>query len=375
MLLCSRIAAPSTCLQPGAVGACRASAYLLTMLQPSPQFMTGARPLAIARWLWGVAALIVAMVVVGGITRLTESGLSITEWKPLTGAIPPLTQAQWEHAFALYKRIPEYQAFNQGMTLTGFKAIFFWEYLHRLLGRVIGLAFALPLAWFWWQGRIPAGYKPRLLALLALGALQGAIGWWMVASGLSERTDVSHLRLTVHLLTALVILAGIAWTALDLVQLHRRPLAPAARFTPLALVALALLFAQLGYGALTAGLDAGHAFASWPLMGETLFPAGALPPGAGAEEMIDNPIVVQFIHRWLAFVAAAVLVALAWRARTVGSRMWPWVVGLLALQIMLGVATLLTGVRMEIAAWHQLNAALLLLASVGAAHALGQRTG
>lgn len=343
------------------------------MLQPSPKFMTQARPAALVRWLWTVAALIVAMVVVGGITRLTESGLSITEWKPITGAVPPLTEAAWQQAFDAYKRIPEYRAFNAGMTIEGFKAIFFWEYLHRLLGRVIGLAFAAPLAWFWWKGRIPAGYKPRLLALLTLGGLQGAIGWWMVASGLSVRTDVSHLRLTVHLLTALVILAGIVWTALDLRRLVRDPLSVPARFTPLALVALVLLFAQLGYGALTAGLDAGHAFNSWPLMGETLFPAGALPAGAGGAEMVDNPIVVQFIHRWLALVAATGLAVLAWRARNAGSRVWSWVLGLVALQIALGVATLLTGVRIEVAVWHQLNAALLLVASVAAAHAVGCR--
>lgn len=343
------------------------------MLQPSPNFMTRARPLAIARWLWAVAALLVAMVVVGGITRLTESGLSITEWKPVTGAMPPLSQAEWERAFDAYKRIPEYQTINRGMTLDGFKAIFFWEYLHRLLGRVIGLAFAVPLAWFWVRKQIPAGYKPRLVALLALGGMQGAIGWWMVASGLTQRTDVSHLRLAVHLLTALVILAGVAWTALDLQRLHRRPLQPPARFTPLALVALALLFAQLGYGALTAGLDAGHAFNSWPLMGDRAFPAGALPAGAGTAEMVDNPIVVQFVHRWLAFIVAAGLAVLAWKASRAGSRVGIWVVGLLVLQIALGVATLLTGVRIEVSAWHQLNAALLLLAATAAAHAVGRR--
>ena len=325
--------------------------------------MTRARPLALARWLFAVAALIVAMVVVGGITRLTESGLSITEWKPITGAIPPLTQADWQAAFDAYKRIPEYQAINQGMTLAGFKAIFFWEYAHRLLGRVIGLAFAVPLLWFWVRGRIPAGYKPRLVALLALGGLQGAIGWWMVASGLS-----------VHLLTALVLLAGIVWTALDLVALKRRPLEPSARLGPVAGVALILLFTQLGFGALTAGLDAGHAATTWPLMGDALFPAGALPADAGSRELVDNPFVVQFVHRWLAFVAAAGLCALAWRAGRIGSRAGLAVVGLVVLQVVLGVATLLTGVRIEVAVWHQLNAALLLIATIAAAHVTGRRT-
>ena len=343
------------------------------MLQPSPEFMTRARPRAVARWLFAVAALIVAMVVVGGITRLTESGLSITEWKPISGAVPPLTDRDWQAAFDAYKRIPEYSAFNQGMTLAGFKAIFFWEYLHRLLGRVIGLAFALPLLWFAARRRIPAGYGWRLTALLALGGLQGAIGWWMVASGLSARTDVSHIRLMVHLLTALVILAGIVWTALDLLALRRNPLSVPARLSPVAGIALLLLFAQLGFGALTAGLDAGYAYASWPLMGDALFPAGALPPGAGSRELIDNPIVVQFVHRWLAFVAAAGLLALAWRAGRVGSRTGLAVVGLVVLQIALGVATLLSGVRIEVAVWHQLNAALLLIATIAAAHATGYR--
>ena len=330
--------------------------------------MTRARPLAVARWLFVVVALIVAMVVIGGITRLTESGLSITEWKPISGVIPPITDAQWQAEFDGYKRIPEYQAFNRGMTLAGFQAIFFWEYLHRLLGRVIGLAFAAPLIWFAIRRRIPAGYGWRLSALLALGGLQGAIGWWMVASGLSVRTDVSHIRLTVHLLTALVILSGIVWTALDLRRLGRDPLSPPARFTPLALVALALLFAQLGYGALTAGLDAGHAFNSWPLMGDALFPAGALPAGAGGGEMINNPVLVQFIHRWLALVAATGLGVLAWRA---GGRAGAAVAALVVLQIALGIATLLSGVQIDFAIWHQLNAALLLIAAVTAAHVIG----
>jgi cytochrome c oxidase assembly protein subunit 15 len=345
--------------------------YLHDMLQPSPEFMSRARPLALVRWLWSVAALIVLMVVVGGITRLTESGLSITEWKPITGAIPPLNEREWQAAFDLYKRIPEYQAFNQGMTLAGFKAIFFWEYAHRLLGRIIGLAFAVPLLWFAIRKQIPVGYGRRLVALLALGGLQGVIGWWMVASGLAERTDVSHLRLTVHLLLALVILGGVVWTALDLASLHRRPTAGPARLTPLAGVALLVLFAQLAFGALTAGLDAGHAFASWPLMGDKLFPDGALPVGAGTRELIDNPVVVQFVHRWFAFVSAAVLALLAWRAWRAGSNAGLAVIVLVLVQILLGIATLLSGVRIDYAVAHQGNAALLLIAVTVAAHRTG----
>jgi heme a synthase len=354
----------------------RAEAYLPSMLQPSPAFMTRARPLALARWLWFVAGLIVLMVMVGGITRLTESGLSITEWKPLSGAIPPLTQAQWQAEFAAYQRIPEYQQLNRGMTLAEFKGIYFWEFAHRLLGRVIGLAFALPLLCFAVRRRIPAGYGWRLTALLALGGLQGAVGWWMVKSGLAVRTDVSHVRLAVHLGVALFTLGGIAWTALDLQRLARDPLAIGARLTGPALAALALLAVQIVLGAFTAGLDAGYAFSSWPLMGDAWFPADAPMLAPAWRNAIDNPIVVQFLHRWFAFAAAAALVALAWRAhRAGGRRAGAAVVWLVALQIALGISTLLTGVALPIAVAHQVNAALLLVAAVAAAHTLGQRRG
>jgi cytochrome c oxidase assembly protein subunit 15 len=340
------------------------------MLQPSAAFMSHARPRAVARWLFAVAALIVAMVVVGGITRLTESGLSITRWQPISGIVPPLTETAWQAEFDRYKRIPEYAAFNRDMTLAGFKAIFFWEYLHRLLGRVIGLAFALPLLWFAVKRQIPRGYGWRLVALLALGGLQGGIGWWMVASGLSERTDVSHLRLAVHLVTALVILAGLIWTALDLMQLHRDRLTTPARLVPVALLALALLFVQIVWGAFTAGLDAGYAFASWPLMGDSLFPAGVPLTGTLADA-VDNPVMVQFVHRWLAFAVAAALLWLSARATRRGSRAGFAVTGLVTLQIFLGVATLLTGVQIGVAVAHQANAALLLIATVCAAHRIG----
>lgn len=341
------------------------------MLQPGPTFSIAARPASIARWLYAVAALIVAMVIVGGITRLTESGLSITQWKPVSGIVPPLNDAQWQAEFANYRRIPEYQQINRGMTLDGFKAIFFWEYSHRLLGRLIGVAFALPLIWFAIRRRIPHGYGWRLTALLALGGLQGAIGWWMVASGLSVRTDVSHIRLAVHLVTALFILAGMIWTARDLDRLARNPGARPARLMPAALGVLLLLAMQITWGAFTAGLDAGYAFASWPLMGDAWFPAGVPMLSPGWTNAIDNPVVVQFIHRWLAFVAAAGLVWLAFRARGAGAVRTAGVLALLvALQIALGIATLLTGVNIVVAVAHQGNAALLLIASVVAAHAV-----
>ncbi|TPG43670.1 heme A synthase [Sphingomonas koreensis] len=327
-----------------------------------------------AAWLFAVAGLIVAMVVIGGITRLTESGLSITEWQPISGVIPPLTHAEWIAEFDNYKRIPEYYEINRNMTLAGFKAIFFWEYLHRLVGRVIGLAFAAPLIWFAVRRQIPKGYGWRLVAVLALGGMQGAIGWWMVSSGLSVRTDVSHVRLAVHLITALVILAGIVWTALDLRMLAATRLARPARLRPIAVVALFLLFTQIMFGAFTAGLNAGYAFASWPLMGDSLFPAGVPMVDPAWRNAVDNPIVVQFIHRWFAFAAAAGLVALGVRAIRQGAKTpGVAVIGLVALQILLGISTLMSGVEIVIAVAHQLNAALTLIAAVAAAHAIGRR--
>ena len=343
------------------------------MLQRTSGLDSRAAPLTLARWLWAVAALIVAMVVVGGITRLTESGLSITEWKPISGIIPPLTDAQWQAEFANYRRIPEYQLLNQGMTLGGFKAIFFWEYLHRALGRVIGLAFAAPLAWFWVRRMIPAGYKPRLLALLALGGVQGAIGWWMVTSGLTERTDVSHVRLAVHLLTALVILGGIAWTALDLHALARRPGARPARLTGLGVGVLALLFVQLGYGALMAGLNAGLVARDWPLMNGAVWPGASQVGRSVGWAMFNDPAVVHFIHRWCAWVVVVGLVLLARAAKQAGARREAVLIHAgFGTQILLGIATVMTAVALPLAALHQLVGALLVLATVAGAHAIGR---
>ena len=343
------------------------------MLQPSSAFLSPARPRMIARWLFVVAAMIVAIVVVGGITRLTESGLSITEWKPLTGIVPPLTEAQWQAEFANYRKIPQFELMNSGMTLVGFKAIFFWEYLHRFLGRFIGMAFLLPLIWFAVRKRIPAGYGWRLIALFSLILLQGTFGWLMVKSGLSTRTEVAPGWLALHLVTALFTLAGMVWTALDLMARHRDPLSPRGRMPLVGLVALLGLFVQIMFGAFTAGLRAGYAFSSWPLMGDTLFPANVPMLTPAWTNAIDNPIVVQFIHRWWAFAAAAALLWLAVAATRAGARAGFWVVGLVTLQIFLGVATLMTGVQIDVAVAHQANAALLLIAAVIAAHRVGSR--
>ncbi|WP_344697254.1 COX15/CtaA family protein [Sphingomonas rosea] len=329
--------------------------------------LSRARPRAVSNWLLTICVLIFAMVVVGGITRLTESGLSITEWKPITGAIPPLTQAQWEHQFQLYQRIPEYQQLNRGMTLTEFKNIFFWEWVHRQLGRVIGLVALLPLIWFAARKAIPAGYGWRT-AIIFLGVcVQGAIGWWMVASGLSERTDVSHVRLAVHLLTALLIFAYTLWTALDL----RSPEAQPRRIPTIGLWTLGALFVQLLFGAYVAGLDAGYAFSTWPLMGSELYPVGAPWLEPALRNFVDNPITVQFIHRWWAFVVLAFAVVLARRVKRAGGRRESILVhAAIGTQILLGIATLLTGVALHVAVAHQATAALLLASIVAAAHRL-----
>jgi cytochrome c oxidase assembly protein subunit 15 len=332
------------------------------------------RPRAIAWWLLAVAGLVLAMIVVGGITRLTESGLSIVRWEPVTGAVPPLDDAAWAEEFAAYRQSPQYQLVNTGMTLAEFKNIYFWEYMHRLLGRVIGLAFALPLAWFAWKRAIPRGYGWKLVALLALGALQGAIGWWMVASGLVERPEVSHIRLAVHLLAAFAIFGALVWVALDLSRLAREPASGPARLPTVAIWALSLLALQFLFGAYVAGLEAGYAYPTWPRMGDEWFPAETPRLEPFLRNFVDNPIVVQFIHRWLAWIVAAAALLLAARAWDRGHRLAPALLAAaLILQIALGIMTLLSAVEIEIAAAHQGMAALLLGAVLLTAHRLGER--
>lgn len=327
------------------------------------------QPRAVARWLLAVAAMIFLMVVVGGITRLTESGLSITRWEPISGVIPPLNMAQWLDEFRHYQQIPEYQQLHRGMTLDEFKHIFFWEYLHRLLGRLIGVAFALPLVWFAAKRQIPRGYGPRLVVILALGGLQGVIGWWMVSSGLADRTDVSHVRLAIHLLTALLLFSAIVWTALDL-------LCPGARRMSVPTIgvwALSALAIQLMFGAYVAGLDAGYAFNSWPLMGDSLYPTGAPWLRPALRNFVDNPITVQFVHRWWAFVVLGFVIFLSRAVKRVGGRRESILVhGAVGLQILLGISTLMSGVKIELAVLHQACGVALLATCLMAAHRLAE---
>ena len=346
-----------------------------TQTLPSSDVKRRANPAIIANWLYSVAFLVFIMVIVGGITRLTESGLSITEWKPVTGALPPLNEAQWLSEFEKYKQIPEYLEINgpAGMTLAEFKFIYFWEWVHRLLGRVIGLAFAVPFAIFWIRRRIPAGYHARLFALLALGGLQGAIGWWMVSSGLSERTDVSHYRLAVHLLTALFIMGGLIWTALDLRQLARSSTARPARLTGFSSTVIVILFLQLLFGAWVAGLNAGYVSNSWPLMNDRFYPDGIDWSRGAWFALTHDPYLTHFIHRWWAWVTVAALVLLARRAKKAGAR--PASIAIHAAfgtQILLGIATVMTNMNIVMAVLHQAVGALVVASTVWGIHLLGR---
>lgn len=334
------------------------------------------QPRALASWLLLVALVVGIIVGIGGITRLTESGLSITEWKPVTGALPPLNEAQWQAEFRAYQQIGEFQqvAGPQGMTLADYKFIYFWEWAHRLLARVIGLLFAVPLAWFWVRRAIPAGYKPRLLALLALGGLQGALGWLMVRSGLNtQMTDVSHFWLSAHLITALFTLGGLVWTARDLLRLHEDPVAAPARLTPLAGATLVVLFVQLLLGAWVAGLNAGLASDSWPLMSGQFLPQAGWDRGV-LYALTHDPFLLHWLHRWWAWVAVVMLVVLARASRKAGDRRASVLVhSAFGIQIILGIATVMSGVALWLAVAHQVVGALLVAATAWAANRLGWR--
>ena len=332
----------------------------------------GLRSPGLSNLLFLVAALVFAMVVVGGITRLTESGLSITEWKPISGAIPPLTHADWERAFDLYKATPQYKevAGPAGMTLSGFKFIFFWEWVHRLLGRIIGLVFFVGVAWFAFRRAIPKGYGWRLAALFVLGGLQGAVGWFMVMSGLEGRTEVSPYRLSAHLLFALFLMAALIWTALDLRDEDSRP----ARLTGWGVLALGTLFIQLMLGAWVAGFRAGYVSNTWPGMNGHFVPQGIDWSRGTLFAMTHDPFLLHFVHRWWAWVVVAVLVVFARKVRKVpGARRASIAIhSAFGTQIILGVLTVLSGIAIWLAVLHQATGALLVAATVWGAHELGK---
>lgn len=358
------------------------------MTASMPQFESSraasraAHPLAIARWLFVVAAMVVAIVAIGGITRLTESGLSITEWKPITGALPPLGETQWQAEFAAYQKIPQYVRVNgpAGMTLADYKFIYFWEWAHRLIARSIGLAFALPLAWFWLRQAIPPGFKLRLLGLLGLGGMQGVVGWWMVSSGLAANADVkvAHYRLAAHLLVALITLAALVWTALDMRALARGK-APA-RLTRFGALALGALGVQLFFGALVAGLRSGYvagagwfSWSAWPLMQDRMVPDGIDWARGALHAALNDPFLTHFIHRWWAWLVVGMLVVLARKLRRSHRPASIAIHVAFGTQVLLGIATVWSGVALWLAVLHQLTGALLVAATAWGVHALGRQ--
>lgn len=334
----------------------------------------------VAIWLWSLAALVFLMVIVGGATRLTESGLSITEWKPLAGVIPPLSQTAWLAEFENYKKIPQYAQLFPDMDLSGFKFIFFFEWSHRLLGRLIGAAMALPLIFFWMRGFLPPSFKLKLLGVLALGALQGGVGWWMVKSGLTERVEVAQERLAIHLLLASVTFAALVWLAASLKRRAAEipePRLPGLRWFAGGMVLLVLL--QIGLGGLVAGLRAGRAFNTWPLIEGYFWPPREkltlLSPLW--RNFLDNILLVQFQHRMVAYALLLLALAQAFYASRVAKgsravrRAWA-LTGLVAVQAAIGIAALVLVVPLWAGLLHQAFAMIVLGMAVAHAQALSR---
>jgi cytochrome c oxidase assembly protein subunit 15 len=332
---------------------------------------------AVRVWLWIMAALVFAMIIVGGATRLTDSGLSITEWQPLLGAIPPLNEADWHAAFEKYRQIPQYQQVNKGMSLGEFQFIYWWEWAHRFLGRFIGVAFALPLVYFWARGYLRKGLPLKLSGLLLLGGIQGGIGWYMVMSGLVERIDVSQYRLALHLTVAMLILTLIAWIAFDLRQDNDKP-DPLLRTATsgqkkLAVGVLVLILVQTVLGGFVAGLNAGLTYNTWPLMDGQLIPSGLGTLEPWYLNLFENITTVQFNHRVTAYIICALaVVQTIWVARTADddrlSRSAMVLMAAIFIQAGLGIWTLLEVVPLSLGLAHQGWAAVVLVVAVWHTH-------
>jgi cytochrome c oxidase assembly protein subunit 15 len=331
-------------------------------------FLRSDRSSAVAVWLIAVAALVLAMVVVGGATRLTDSGLSITQWKPVTGAIPPLSQADWAAEFARYQAIPQYKLLNAGMSLAQFKTIYWWEWSHRLLGRLVGVVFFIPFLWFAVRREIPRRLLWRLAGLFVLGGLQGAVGWWMVASGLEHRVSVAPERLMVHLGLAFALLGALVWTALDAWAGWARQTLPSpwGRRT---LLLMGLIYVQILLGALVAGNDAGLVYNDFPTMGGRLIPADYAGDGFWGT-LAHSQGAVQLHHRLMAYLVFAVATAMgltAWRSSYLArdsKLLGLAVAGAVVVQAGLGIATLMLRVPLPLAIAHQAFAAVTLCLAV-----------
>ena len=318
-------------------------------------------------WLFSIAGLIFAMVLVGGATRLTDSGLSITEWQPLLGVIPPLNQADWLEAFQKYQQIPEYQLINKGMSLDAFKTIYWWEWAHRFLGRFIGVAFFVPFLIFWLRGMIPRPLLLKLLTIFLLGGAQGALGWYMVQSGLSERTDVSQYRLAAHLGLAVLIYGAILWVAFGLNRTARfaAPRAPVPRFLQIFAAVLAgLIFLQILLGGFVAGTDAGLSHNTWPLMDGAIIPDGLGAMQPWYINLFENVLTIQFNHRMLAYLIAGMALVnlwLAWKtAEPASKKLSIALLAVVVAQSALGIFALLTQLQIGWALAHQAGALILL---------------
>ncbi|MBV9905442.1 MAG: COX15/CtaA family protein [Alphaproteobacteria bacterium] len=323
---------------------------------------------AVGFWLLGIAAIILAMITVGGLTRITGSGLSITEWDVIMGAIPPLTDAQWQDAFAKYQRIPQYIHENAGMSLEAFKGIFWWEWAHRLLGRLLGFLFLIPFLWFAWTGAIKRAEWPRMIVLFFLGGLQGAVGWWMVQSGLETRVSVSQYRLAIHLGVALILLVAMVYIALEYLRLPETRARTAAAWPKLPTAFGVLVYIQMLLGALVAGLHAGLIYNTWPSMDGRFAPEDLFAVAPWWLNFFENPGTAQFDHRIGAYIVVATALTLWWRERGkltgYAGRSGNALLHITLFQVALGIATLLLQAPEFLAAAHQLVAALLLCTAV-----------
>ena len=329
----------------------------------------------IGYWLFFCAAVIFGMILLGGVTRLTNSGLSMVDWKPLMGIVPPLSEADWQHMFFKYQQFPEYQKINMGMSLEAFKSIFMYEYLHRVLGRLIGVIFILPFLFFYFTKRIKAGLTPKLLIMLLGGGFQGLLGWYMVKSGLVDKPDVSQYRLTAHLGAAVLIYSFILWTAFGLVSPKS---SQPSQLKTFAYSLSGLIFLMILSGGLVAGTKAGYAYPTWPLMGDSFIPAGLYSMSPGWLAAFEDITTIQFNHRIFAYVIVALVLTFAAKALK-SDIQGPakiglfFMLGFLVLQVTLGISTLIFYVPVPVAAAHQVGAVALLSASLFVSHCFSNR--